>query len=134
MLTIRALSIFIFTSFLISCEGFFKLPEQSTGAKNIDELYVSHQFNWSTTKDVTVLINGLIKREGYPTQTAPLTISHNNQKFYTGFHTLHENYEIAVTIPVEIKSLKILYGQTEYTVDIKDNQAILTLTPVITEE
>lgn len=134
MLIIRILTLLAILNFLISCEGIFKLPEQSSGAKNIDELYVSPQFNWSTSKDVLILIKGLVKRDGYSSLKAPLYISHNNQLFYSGLHTMHENYEIPVTITVDIKTLTIRYGLTEYTVEIKDNQAILTLTPVITEE
>jgi hypothetical protein len=134
MLIVRIITIVVLLPVLFSCEGVFKLPEQSTGAKTIDELYVSPKFNWSTSQDVTVLINGLIKRQGYTSPKAPLTISGNNKKYYNGMHSMHENYEISISVPADIKTLNITYGLVENTVEIKNNQAILTLTPVITEE
>jgi hypothetical protein len=99
------------------------LPEPttpSTNAKNMTELVAPADFQWKTSKTITVTITGL------PTVVpikSTLTIAGKRGVLFTERHLMSESKDIAVEIPADEKILTLKFGSVELSSIIENNKA-----------
>lgn len=111
------------------CDDFFKLPDHSTGAEDMDHLYVSSEFSWSTAQLVTVNITGLPAMKNISLTKYTLIIYDNDEVYYKGLHGMDENLQLSLSISAEVKNLKLKLGGLVLESEIKDKQAYFSFIP-----
>lgn len=127
----------LFTIILVftSCIDEFDQPDGfSTGAKNLNELKVSSDFNWSTAKTIEISITGLPVLEGVAPSKATLELKGEKTFYYSGFHAINENLVLKVSVPTTEKSINLKFGAIEQTATIQDNKVSFSYIPVIPNE
>ena len=118
-----------------SCTEDFNLPEQiSSGATSLNELKVSSDFNWSTSKTVQISIAGLPTLANVEAVKSTLVLQGENQVFYTANHAMNENLTIIVTVPASEKSIRLKFGSIEQTVTIENYKVAFSFIPKLTDE
>ncbi len=85
-------------------------------AESIGDLKVSEFFDWKTTSAITVNIKGLPMDVGVNRKLALLTES--GDQIFAGSHKMHEDFEMAFELPLDIKTITMKYGATEKSADI----------------
>jgi hypothetical protein len=83
---------------------------------SIEDLKVSEFFEWKTTQEITVIIEGLPVDVGVNRKLALLTTS--GDEIFAGSHKIHEDFEMTFDLPQGINSLTMKYGAIEKTADI----------------
>jgi hypothetical protein len=87
-----------------SCMDDFDLNTVPTkGAKSMDELKVSPDFKWNTSKTIEVKITGLPALKDVPVTKSVLVVRNSNEVYYSGFHAINENNEMKIIVPSNIK-------------------------------
>jgi len=118
-----------------SCIEDFNQPETiSNGAKNLNELKVSSDFNWSTSKTVEISIAGLPTLANVEAVKSTLILQGENRVFYTANHAINENLTILVTVPTNEKSIRLKFGSIEQSVTIENDKVAFSYIPIITDE
>jgi len=131
------LSAIIFTSILAltSCIDDFDEPgDFSTGSKNMNELKVSSDFNWSTAQTIEITITGLPVLQGVAPSKATLLLKGEKDVYYTGFHAINENLSFKVSVPTTEKSINLKFGAIEQTASILNNKLSFSYIPVVPNE
>ncbi len=82
----------------------------------IGDLKVSEFFEWKTTTEITVNIEGLPMDVGVNRKLALLTAS--GDEIFAGSHKMHEDFEMSFDLPQDIKSITMKYGKIEKTAEI----------------
>jgi|AntAceMinimDraft_12_1070368.scaffolds.fasta_scaffold229890_1 hypothetical protein len=82
----------------------------------IDDLKVSEFFEWKTTQEITVNIEGLPVDVSVNRKLALLTAS--GDEIFAGSHNMHEDFEMTFDLPLDIKKITMKYGATEKSGDI----------------
>lgn len=112
--------------FLFSCR---KEENFTLANKNISEIQVSSEFNWSTGKTVDVTITGL------PTEipvSSTLTISlKDGSSIYQGYYNMNQSSVIKVSIPDSETEIKLKFGSVEHILAISGNKADFSFIPLV---
>ena len=131
MKTILQILFLTLTVTLVSCEDIFQLPEYSHEATSMDDLRVSEDFNWSTVRNVAVEITGLPAPKNVAPVKNTLILSDGVNTYYTGLHAINENHKMVLSVPSDLKVLKLKFGSIEREAEIKDNVVSLSMIPAI---
>jgi hypothetical protein len=83
---------------------------------SIENLMVSEFFEWKTTQEITVNIEGLPVDVSVNRKLALLTAS--GDEIFAGSHNMHEDFEMTFDLPLDIKKITMKYGATEKSEDI----------------
>jgi hypothetical protein len=127
------LFISIFT--LTSCMDEFDQPSDfSKGAKNLNELKVSSEFNWSTSQTVQISITGLPVLSNVEAAKATLTLKGEKDVYYSGFHAINENLTFNMTVASTEKLIKLKFGAIEQTIAIENNKVSFSYIPKVDDE
>ena len=87
--------------------------------ETIEDLKVSEFFEWKTTREITVNIEGLPVDVGVNRKLALLTAS--GDEIFAGSHQMHEDFEMTFDLSQEITALTMSYGAIEKTAEITGN-------------
>ncbi len=131
------LSAILFTSILAftGCTDEFDQPDGfSKGAKNLNELKVSPDFNWSTAQSIEISITGLPVLKGIEPAKATLVLKGEKDVYYSGFHAINENLTFKLSIPTTEKSINLKFGAIEHTASIQNNKLSFSYIPVVPNE
>ena len=131
------LSAILFTSILTftSCMDEFEQPsDYSNGAKDLNDLRVSSDFNWSTCQTVQISITGLTVLSNVEAAKATLTLKGEKDVYYSGFHAINENLTFNITVAATDKLINLKFGAIEQTVLIENNQAVFSYIPNVNNE
>lgn len=109
-------ALFTFTSCM---EDQFSDIANSQNANKLENIQVSSDFNWVTSKTVSVHVVGLPTVE--PVKST-LTIVANNRVYYSGFHALSDTLDFKVEVPATAKELTLKFGSIERTSAIVDGK------------
>jgi hypothetical protein len=82
----------------------------------IEDLKVSEFFEWKTTQEITVNIEGLPVDVGVNRKLALLNAS--GEEIFAGSHKMHEDFEMTFDLPQNINTITMKYGAIEKTAEI----------------
>ncbi len=117
-----------------SCMDDFDLNTVPTkGAKSMDELKVSPDFKWNTSKTIEVKITGLPVLKDVSVTKSLLTVRNNKEVYYSGFHAINENNEMKIIVPSTIKDIQLTFGSILLDAKIIDNSVSFSFIPVVTD-
>ncbi len=97
-------------SFTSCLEDQFQGLSDKPNVTSVEKLSVSPDFNWATTKVISVQVLGV------PTQTpikSTLKISANSDVFYTGFQALSDTLNLKVEVPATVNELELTMGSIQ---------------------
>ncbi len=110
-------TLFLFTSCL---DDQFSDIKTSQSINKIEDVKVSSDFNWATTKTVVVKVVGLPTVE--PVKST-LSIGAKSNVYYTGYHAMSDTLNLKVVVPVAVNELTLKFGSIERTSAIADGKA-----------
>ena len=90
-------------------------------AETIDELTVSEFFDWKTTNEITVNIEGLKVDVGVNQKLTLLTSE--GTEIFGGSHKMHEDFEMTFDLPSSVDVIVMKYGGTEKSSEVNNNVA-----------
>ncbi|WP_339711404.1 hypothetical protein [Cyclobacterium amurskyense] len=90
-------------------------------AETIDELTVSEFFDWKTTNEITVNIEGLPVDVGVNQKLTLLTSE--GTEIFGGSQKMHEDFEMTFDLPSSVDVIVMKYGGTEKSSEVKNNVA-----------
>jgi hypothetical protein len=118
---------------LTACDDIFKLPDHSTGAENFDQLLVSSGFMWTTSQQVQIDITGLPAMSySVPVKTT-LTIYKDDKIYYTGLHSINENLQLNLSIPSDVTTLNLKFGELKFESEVVEQKASFSFIPEFSE-
>jgi hypothetical protein len=120
-ITLTGLGMIFIVFFLSSCRKELQIdPNQP---KTIKNLKVAPDFDWKTSREITLNIVGL--KEVNPNIANTLYVnSLNGATFYKDLLTMHKDYTIKFGVPSTETSLVLKYGSKVKTVQISSNTII----------
>lgn len=92
-------------------------PEVET----IDDLIVSEFFDWKTTNEITVSIEGLSMNVGVDQRLSLLTSE--GTEIFGGSHKMHENFQMTFDLPSDVDVIVMKYGAAEKSSEINNKVA-----------
>ena len=90
-------------------------------AETIDELTVSEFFDWKTTNEITVNIEGLPVDVGVNQKLTLLTSE--GTEIFGGSQKMHEDFEMTFDLPSSVDVIVMKYGGTEKSSEVNNNVA-----------
>ncbi|MCE1201304.1 MAG: hypothetical protein LWX09_04295 [Bacteroidia bacterium] len=112
-LSLILLSILALT--LVSCKKDNVNPDKP---KSIEDLQISANFDWKTTQNVSVLIQGL---------QVPVSVSRTvyiaspeGQEFYKGMQAINANMTYNLVVPAYLREVKVSFGTISKTLPIRN--------------
>ena len=127
--------LFISILTLTGCTDEFDQPNDfSKGARNLNELKVSSDFNWSTSQTIQISITGLPALSNVEAAKATLMLKGENDVYYSGFHSINENLVIKITVASTDKLINLKFGALEQTASIENNKVSFSYIPNIANE
>ena len=116
--------IFIFAVLTIafsSCRKEFNEKEQELKetTRTMSDLDIDDSFNWKTTRDVTVLLNGEKRSAVFINSTDGFT-------YHKGIIFSGNEYASKITIPTYVKNVKLVYDGKQYEVPIENGKIEFT--------
>jgi hypothetical protein len=127
--------LFISILTLTGCTDEFDQPNDfSKGARNLNELKVSSDFNWSTSQTIQISITGLPALSNVEAAKATLMLKGENDVYYSGFHSINENLVIKITVASTDKLINLKFGAFEQTASIENNKVSFSYIPNIANE
>ncbi|MEI8086680.1 MAG: hypothetical protein WCG93_10745 [Paludibacter sp.] len=127
------LALIMTTIALWSCQDDLTIQTTSNGAKNMSELKVSPDFDWSTSKTVEITITGLPTLENVEPVKSTLSIKGQDKLFYSGFHAMNENLTLKCIVPSNETTIQLKFGSIEQEATIENNKVSFSYIPTITE-
>jgi hypothetical protein len=127
-----ALIILAFT--FVGCQDDIQIENTSIGAKNMSELKVSPDFDWSTSKLVEITITGLPALSDIAAVKSTLSIKGQDKLFYSGFHSINENMTFNMAVPSTETKIQLKFGSIEQEATIENNKVSFSFIPTITDE
>lgn len=109
---------------LSSCvkEQIEESTQQLTPAgETIDDLVVSAFFDWETTEELTVSIEGLPVDVGVSKRLTLLT--GEGTEIFGGTHAMHEDFEMAFDLATGIDEIIMKYGEVEKSAEVNNRIA-----------
>lgn len=82
---------------------------QTTATSKFSDLKVQESFDWKTSKEFTLKVNGL-QTIGETNGTFTVTSDDGKIVFYQGNHTMNQNFVTTFMVPVHIKGLVVKFG------------------------
>ena len=119
-------------AFGTSCK---KSAEGVSGAdtnQTFSTLKVNNNFNWSTTKLLTFVVQGM-KTNNPINGTLSVVDVKTGVKFYSGNHQLSENVFLKLSIPRATDSLQIQFGTIQKNYSAKANTVLANYLPTLTD-
>lgn len=114
--------------FLFSCR---KEDNFTPTYKNIKEIQVSSEFNWSTGKKVDITITGL------PTEipvNSTLTISlSDGSSVYQGTYDMNLSSVIRINIPDSETEIRLKYGSVEHILPVVGDKVDFSFIPLVAD-
>ena len=89
--------------------------------ETIDDLVVSAFFDWETTEELTVSIEGLPVDVGVSKRLTLLT--GEGTEIYGGTHAMHEDFEMSFDLATGVDEIVMKYGEVEKTAQIDNHIA-----------
>ncbi len=98
---------------------------------SIEDLKVSSSFDWKTTQNVRVQVQGL----QVPVQVMrTITISDAGQTiFYKGIQAMNANAEYNLVLPAYLKEIRISFGTISKTMPIQNGSVVFNYIPNLPE-
>lgn len=96
-----------------------KETEPEVVSKTMDDLSVGDNFDWKTTKDVSVLLNG-------STRSAVFVNSIQGFTYHKGILFSGKEYSTKITVPAYVKKVELVYDGEKYEVLIENNKVEYT--------
>ncbi len=131
MKNIYPLLILVFI-FLISCQKkeFEEMVENNNDpepVESMDDLIATETFDWQTTKEIELFIEGL--PSPYPNATTLLVSASNGQTVYKKLVQINESFSVLLTVPSYETSLKIDCKGLKETIAIENGEAYFSFIP-----
>lgn len=127
--------IFIFILSLSSClNDFYQPTYYSKGAKNMTELKVSSEFNWSTSQTIQISIIGLPALSNIEAAKATLQLKGEKDIYYTGLQAINENLTFNITVASSEKFIYLKFGAIEQTASIENKKVSFSYIPKVNNE
>lgn len=89
--------------------------------ETIDDLVVSAFFDWKTTEEITVSIEGLPVDVGVSKKLTLLT--GEGTEIYGGTHAMHDDFEMAFDLATGVEVIVMKYGEAEKTAEVNNRIA-----------
>ena len=89
--------------------------------ETIDDLVVSTFFDWETTEELTVSIDGLPLDVGVSKRLTLLT--GEGTEIYGGTHAMHEDFVMSFDLATGVDEIVMKYGEVEKTAEINNHVA-----------
>jgi len=106
----------------------------SKGAKDMTELRVASDFEWTTSKTIDISITGLPALSYMNAVKNTLYIKSEDKIYYTGSHTINENLRLSIIIPSTESKILLKFGSIEKESAIENNKASFSFIPTIKDE
>jgi hypothetical protein len=119
---------------LIGCKDELIEDITSKGAKDMTELRVASDFEWTTSKTIDITITGLPALSYMNAVKNTLYIKSEDKIYYTGSHTINENLRLSITIPSTETKIQLKFGSIEKETAIENNKVTFSFIPTITDE
>ena len=119
-------------AFGTSCK---KSAEGVSGAdtnQTFSTLKVNNNFNWSTTKQITFVVEGL-KTINPINGTLSVIDAKSGVQFYKGSHLIGDNVSLKLNIPAATDSLQIQFGTIQKNYSAKANTVLANYLPTLTD-
>ena len=107
----------IIASFVTSCykDDDEVNPSDDTIPQSMEELDVSQNFDWKTTKDIEIQLKGSVN-------DVVKVKSSKGEYYLKAFLQSGDTYKSTITIPTYENEVTLVYGGTNYQVPIVDNE------------
>jgi|GEM_PF-2003399 len=89
--------------------------------ESIEDLKVSEFFDWKTTNEITVSIEGLSMNVGVDQRLSLLTSE--GTEIFAGSHKMHENFQMTFDLPSDVDVIVMKYGAAEKSSEINNKVA-----------
>jgi len=111
----------VLTLMFSACRKEFKEieTEPEVASKTMDDLNIGDNFDWKTTKDVSVLLNGTNRGAVIINSTQGFT-------YHKGILFSGKEYSTKITIPTYVKKVELVYDGEKYEVPIENNKVEYT--------
>ncbi|MFZ4724086.1 MAG: hypothetical protein ACOYMD_01425 [Paludibacter sp.] len=118
---------------MVGCQDDIQLDTTTIGAKNMSELKVSPDFDWSTSKIVEISITGLPALTDIAAVKSTLSLKGQDKIFYSGFHSINENLKFNMVVPSTETKIQLKFGAIEQESSIENNKVSFSFIPTITD-
>lgn len=105
----------IITLALVACMKWSDPEENNNGTKFMEDLVVSQNFDWKTTMDIEVKLNGSTKSVVYINSTEEST-------YHKGLLFSGVEYTTKITVPTYVNNVVLVYDGQNYEVTIDNNK------------
>jgi len=111
---------FLFAAFLLTgcMKDDFNDLKNSGGALKLEDVPISSDFDWATTKTIDVQIVGFKTSE---IVKSTLTLSAGDNIYYSGFHAISDTLNLKLQVPSATRELIMRFGAIEKTAPIVDS-------------
>lgn len=128
---ILAIIIFSLTAAIFtSCKKDVNGDNDPENIKNMKALTIYETFNWSTSKTITVDIEGI---PGAINISRTLTLTNNGHIFFSILLPINQNLSTTLIVPQTLNSLTLHYGNFEQVFDLSGGKIEYSFLPVIEE-
>jgi hypothetical protein len=98
-----------------------------TTPARFDDLQVDPNFDWKTTQDVTINIEGI--PTPVPVKSTLVIMDQQGRAIHKELHTMSESESISMTLPSHLKSLVVKYGSNEKEFAIQNGVVSVSFLP-----
>ncbi len=114
--------LFLGSTSIVSCK---KMDTNTTPTTvtttDFRSIKAGNQFNWSTTKTVTIRVSGLMTESSEKNTLTVKTM--NDEIVFQNLMTMKESLSQKIILPVSISMVKVSYGKITKTINIVNNVA-----------
>ncbi|MBI1315425.1 hypothetical protein GC167_01000 [bacterium] len=98
-----------------------------TTPARFEDLQVDANFDWKTTQDVTINIEGI--PTPVPVQSTLVIMDVQGRAIHKALHTMSETESLSMTLPAHIKSLVVKYGSNQKEFAIENGTVQVSFLP-----
>lgn len=109
IVAVAATALFAFTSCM---EDEFAKLSGNSNSSTMEDIQVTSDFNWSTSKSISVKVYGLPTGQ---TINSTLKISAGNNVYYTGLHAVGDTLNLSIDVPATVQELTLTMGTIKRT-------------------
>lgn len=106
---------------LISCKKVDVNPSDNS-PKSTKELIVNSNFNWKTSKEITLNVIGLKSVNSQIQNTLYVKSSIGDTTYYNDILVMNTDYIIKFTVPTTETKIVLVYGSKTKTIDLLSNE------------
>ena len=116
----------ILTMSLMACRKEAELIEEKEHTiTSTDEIIVPPDFDWKTTEEIDIIIEGLLGAQTNYKNTL-LIKSLSGKVFLKHLMYLNQGYTGKIKLPTNVDKVRMIYGKTNELIDIENNMIFYT--------